>query len=146
MFHVEHISHIFMGIIERIKMYCEYKGITVNKFEVSSGIARGSLRYVKQSIGSEKLSGIIKSFPDLDISWLITGEGSMIKITNTYIKEELKSLDESEHNKIMDRINLMPSDTNLILFYEKAIEEKDKEILKLQAENFMLKKKEQKNL
>lgn len=146
MFHVEHISHLFMGIIERIKMYCKYKGITVNKFEISSGIARGSLRYVKQSIGSEKLSGIIKAFPDLDISWLITGEGPMIKITSTYIEEDLKSLNESEHDKITDRINLMPGDTDLILFYEKAIEEKDKEILRLQAENFMLKKKEQKNL
>lgn len=83
MFHVKHISHTHMEITERIKMYTEYKGITVNKFEVSSGIARGSLRYIKQSIGSEKLSGIIKAFPDLNISWLITGEGEMIKGVNS---------------------------------------------------------------
>lgn len=83
MFHVKHIAHIDMEITERIKMYTEYKGITVNKFEVSSGIARGSLRYIKQSIGSEKLSGIIKAFPDLNISWLITGEGEMLKESNS---------------------------------------------------------------
>lgn len=67
------------GIIERIKEFIDYKGITVNKFETSSGIARGYLARLKGSVGSDKLNNILAAFPELSSDWLLTGNGPMLK-------------------------------------------------------------------
>ena len=67
------------GIIERIKKFIDYKAITVNKFEVNSGIARGYIAKLKGSVGSDKLNGIMIAYPELNIDWLITGKGDMLK-------------------------------------------------------------------
>lgn len=67
------------GIVERINKFIDYKGITVNKFETSSGLARGYLARLKGSVGSDKLNSICMTFPELSIEWLITGKGKMLK-------------------------------------------------------------------
>lgn len=91
---MEHISHTCMNITDRIKIYAGYKGISINHFEVKSDIARGSLRYVKQSIGSEKIANIMKAFPDLNVSWLITGEGNMINAIQDESREDFLCSDK----------------------------------------------------
>ena len=67
------------GIVERIIKFIDYKGITINKFETSSGLARGYLARLKGSVGSDKLNNICITFPELSIEWLITGKGEMLK-------------------------------------------------------------------
>ena len=130
---------------EKIQKYIDFKGITIYKLEGSVGLSNGYWGKIK-SISADVLIKIARAYPDISAEWLLRGDGSMIKTNSISIEKELEHLNDSEQNKIAERINSMPGDSDIILFYEQAIGEKDKEILKLQAENFMLKKKEQKNL
>ncbi len=68
--------------IERISAYLTYKIITLHKFEqtvhLSNGYFQKQLRN-KGSIGSDILIKIADNYNDLDIIWVLTGEGNMLK-------------------------------------------------------------------
>lgn len=67
-----------MGIIERIKQFADYQGVSLRRFCETVGIANGSFTKVK-SVGSENLLKIFYAYPEINLEWLITGEGAMIK-------------------------------------------------------------------
>ena len=66
-----------MGIIERIKQFAEYKEVSMRRFCEIAGIANGGFTKVK-SVGSENLLKIFNAFPDVNLTWLITGKGDML--------------------------------------------------------------------
>ena len=134
-----------LNIKEKITQYLRFKGISDYRLEKSLEVSKGYWNKAKNP-SSDILCKICGIYTDISAEWLLRGDGSMIKTNSISIEKELEHLNDSEQNKIAERINSMPGDSDIILFYEQAIGEKDKEILKLQAENFMLKKKEQKNL
>ena len=68
-------------ILERIKQYIDYKGISVAAFEKSIGMSNASFgKSLKNggAIGTDKLENILSVYPDLNIIWLTTGRGEMI--------------------------------------------------------------------
>lgn len=132
-------------IVDRIKLYANYKGITINKFETSSGMSRGSLRYIKQSIGSDKLVGIMEAFPELNIEWLISGKGDMIKTENA------NSLNQKEEEKLSNLLNNLSKSSNtedaadIILGLSRTIAKMDKDMQQIidkkqRLEKFLLEK------
>ena len=68
-----------MEIKDRISKFIQYKNITIAEFERNVSLANGYIKKFKGSIGSDKLNNIISYYPDININWLITGEGSMLK-------------------------------------------------------------------
>lgn len=66
---------------ERILKFIEYKGISVNAFEKSIGKSTNYVRNSK-SFTSNVLAKIMVTYPELSIEWLITGKGSMLKVSN----------------------------------------------------------------
>ena len=72
-----------MNILDRINLFVQYKEITINKFEITAGLTRGSLRNIKQSIGSEKIALIMQAIPELSIEWLILGDGDGRNMLNS---------------------------------------------------------------
>lgn len=62
----------------RIKQFLEYKGISKNKFYVQTGLSVGFLDS-GNSLVVDKLKKIINTYPDMNLEWVVTGEGSMIK-------------------------------------------------------------------
>ena len=67
-----------MGSIERISQFREHLGIGQTAFEVNVGVAKGYFSKVK-TLGSDKIIGIYEKYPQLNIEWLITGNGYMVK-------------------------------------------------------------------
>ena len=68
--------------IDRLIQFIEFAGISARQFDISIGAANGyTLRMKKNhaSIGSDVIENIIKTYPQLDVVWLLTGEGNMIK-------------------------------------------------------------------
>lgn len=63
---------------EKIKQFLEYKGISKNKFYVQTGLSVGFLDS-GNSLGVDRLRTIVNIYPDLNIEWVVTGEGSMTK-------------------------------------------------------------------
>ena len=67
------------SIKQRLLSYIDNKGITVREFERACGMSNGYVRGIDTAIGERKLKSISLQFPELNISWLLTGEGEMLK-------------------------------------------------------------------
>lgn len=120
-----------MGIIERINMFRDYLRIGQTAFEVNVGVAKGYFSKVK-TLGSDKVVSIHERYPQLNIEWLITGEGDMI-VSDEYTrhqKENSKS-DIPHYEEIADKENSRQIDNS-------TIEELKAEIVALKAENSVL--------
>ena len=75
-----------MGIQERLRKYIEVKSLTPKQFEQISGLSNGSFSKLSDNTRRSTVNRISIAFPDLNTSWLLTGEGEMLKQ-----KEEVKS-------------------------------------------------------
>ena len=67
--------------INRIVEFINHKGMSVRQFDISIGAANGyTLRMEKNnaSVGSDVIERIVKTYPKLNLVWLITGKGSML--------------------------------------------------------------------
>lgn len=68
--------------IHRIKQYLDYKGIRVSAMERVVGMSNGSFASQMKkdkTIGVDKLENILNRYRDINVEWLMTGEGDMIK-------------------------------------------------------------------
>lgn len=65
---------------ERLKEFLTYKDIGQNKFADNVGISAGYINNLKDSIGSKIINKISGAYPELNIDWLLTGEGNMLKV------------------------------------------------------------------
>ena len=76
-----HIFFYFDMIKERLFKVAETEGLSVRKLEEACGLGRGNISNMSTegSIGSDKLSKIIDTFPHLNVEWILTGRGEMYK-------------------------------------------------------------------
>ncbi len=71
-----------MKAIERIYQYLEYKGLKPTVFEKEIGLSSGYLSVQKKrnaDIGETIVNKINDNCRDINITWLLTGEGEMLK-------------------------------------------------------------------
>ena len=71
-------------MLNRLKKYIDYKGISVSAFEKSIGMSNASFgKSLKNggSIGGDKLEKILSVYPDINAEWLLSGGGEMLKST-----------------------------------------------------------------
>ena len=66
-------------IKERLTAYLRYKGINKSEFGRIIGVSNAYISSIRKSIQPDKAEKIASSFPDLNIAWLMTGEGEMVK-------------------------------------------------------------------
>lgn len=71
-----------MRKIDRFLKYLEYKGITENKATKECGLSQGLLHQAKtgkSDLGYKTIDKILDKYQDINDSWLLHGEGEMIK-------------------------------------------------------------------
>lgn len=84
-------------ILDRIKEYIDKKGITIAAFERSVGMSNASFgKSLKggKAIGTDKLENILTIYQDINPSWLLTGEGNMLRLESEK-KEKLPSVNQT---------------------------------------------------
>lgn len=64
---------------ERLIAFIDYKGITKNKFENLCGLGKRYVSNISRSISPDVVKKISLTFPDLNMGWVMTGEGEMLK-------------------------------------------------------------------
>lgn len=117
-----------MKPIERIAVFLHFKSISPHSFERNIHLSNGY--YAKQlknlgSVGSDILIKIHDYFPDLNILWVLTGEGQMIledasKVNNA-ILDDFSFRYESENKKIksmesdLEKLNTLIKDKEKII-------------------------------
>ncbi|MEN9701440.1 MAG: hypothetical protein RIR55_760 [Bacteroidota bacterium] len=117
-----------MKPIERIAVYLQFKTISPHAFERNIHLSNGY--YSKQlknlgSVGSDILIKIHHHFPDLNILWVLTGEGQMILEdplkTNHLQLDEFSFRYESENKKLKNMESDLEKLNTLIKDKEKII-------------------------
>ena len=71
-----------MCIIERIYQLIDYKKDSVYKISNEIGVSNGyfsKTKAKKGSVGGDIIEKIVNYYTDVNVEWLITGEGSMLK-------------------------------------------------------------------
>lgn len=68
-------------IKNRILQYIDYKNISKYKFYQKTGITRGVLDK-ESGISEENIAKFIAYSDDIDLNWLLTGKGEMLKTDN----------------------------------------------------------------
>jgi len=79
--------------------FIKYSGLSARQFDLSIGASNGyTLRMSKNraSIGSDVIENILKTYPDLNVVWLLTGEGPMLKSQQ---EEEILDFDKLSPEK-----------------------------------------------
>lgn len=64
---------------DRLEYYIAHKGLSVRRFEILIGASNGYVSNIKLNITPAKQKQIQSAFPDLNMSWVLTGEGEMLR-------------------------------------------------------------------
>ncbi len=109
---------------KRLLLFIDYKGITKNKFYTETGVSNGVLDK-KSGLSLETVEKIISVYPELNLDWLVTGKGFMIKLAptmeqlapvNPAASKESTITHDSEPEEILVRSNsLNETNTDLTL-------------------------------
>jgi len=99
-----------MKPIERIEIFMHFKKITPHAFEQKIDLSNGYFsKQLKNlgSVGSDILIKIYLAYPELDILWILTGEGQMLKLAeqesqqiDNIILEDFTNKYTSENKKL----------------------------------------------
>ncbi len=68
--------------IDRLMQFIKHAGLSARQFDLSIGASNGyTLRMKKNnaSVGSDVIENILRVYPQLNVVWLLTGNGSMLK-------------------------------------------------------------------
>jgi transcriptional regulator with XRE-family HTH domain len=102
---------------DRLKQVIDYYDITTNSFSQKIGVSEGAIRKVllqNTTLRSDTLDKISQNFTDINIDWLVTGRGEMLRKDNTTITAN------SDENV-----------SRLITILENTLKEKDSQINRL---------------
>ncbi len=76
-----------MGLKERLLQFIDNKGLTVQEFELRTGLSNGAVSKMGDNTRMATLDKISIVFPDLDIDWLRTGKREdVVKTSISYTK------------------------------------------------------------
>ncbi|WP_299677569.1 hypothetical protein [uncultured Dokdonia sp.] len=68
-----------MNVNDRAKLFVKSQEITMKTFERSINASNGYMNNITRSISLEKIALIVQKYPLLNIEWLLTGKGDMLK-------------------------------------------------------------------
>ena len=114
-------------MIQRLKQFIEYKGVSVRKFCQICGITPSTIQTAitkNTSISTDKVELIAQNFRDLNMNWLFLGVGSMINEQN---------FDHTEPQPKAQKNTKIDENSNILVL------ELIRQIKELTAENAVLK-------
>ena len=109
----------------RLKAFIDHLCTSITAFEARIGVSKGALaKPIKngKTVGVEVLEKIFNEYPDVNLEWLVAGEGAMLKDVNVTIAAS----DPDE--------NVTLSKDEYIDLQRKALQNQDERIAELERE------------
>jgi hypothetical protein len=125
-----------MRVVDRLLQYLTHKNLSPYVFEKTCGIANGYLNKQakgKGTIGSNIIEKITARYKDLNITWLLTGEGQMLA-THFYVQSDQISTVAEKETVYETQQNTIKALREKILILENALVDKDKIIRLLEKQ------------
>ncbi len=88
-----------MSLNKRTKTFVKSQQITIKAFEESINASNGYINNITRSISLEKIDLIVEKYPILNIEWLLTGKGDMLKPLSALSEPELQYVKEDEKTR-----------------------------------------------
>ncbi len=83
-----------MNVKSRLLEFVAYTQMSKRKFQEKIGVSNSYIQNISESIGADVMNRISIQYPELNITWLLTGEGEMLK--KTVESNIASSLDKKE--------------------------------------------------
>ena len=121
-------------IKERLIKIAEYQGVSILNFEKICGLNRGNISNMGENseIGSEKLSKISETFPEINSEWLLTGKGNMLKNENENAQTSSQNVVLNAGSRNKDNTILLGNQTkNDFSSFKEVVTQKNEQIEKI---------------
>ncbi|WP_010664034.1 phage repressor [Marinilabilia salmonicolor] len=76
-----------MSVKERLKTFIRYRGVGERQFCRTIGVSESFVSAMRKSLQPDKITSILHQYPELNINWLLTGEGTMVQKSHARLKE-----------------------------------------------------------
>lgn len=128
------MSALGLKVKERLLSYIKYKKLSNLAFEKACGLSNGYIRNFKGNLGNDKLTDILTAFPELNESWLLYGEGDMLKGDTSVSSTGDNTIQVTGNNVDMRNINQSKNtgDAKRVKELEQRIEELTEDKRRLQ--------------
>lgn len=95
---------------ERLNKYLEIKGISKGQFYRDTALNRGLIDSDKlhQELSSDKIATIVATYKDIDLHWLITGNGDMIKSVIPHEHTYITHINQSKVSEKVEEVQYVP--------------------------------------
>ena len=93
-----------MGVKERLTEFLNYKGISKTEFGRKIGVSSAYVSSIRRSIDKEKVKSIALNFPDLNIDWLLYGDGEMFRPYHPHYVFDAENKDQTQKIPIYDLV------------------------------------------
>ena len=68
-----------MSVNKRLKEFIKSQNMTISHYEKEISVSNGYVNSISKGVGGEVLLNILEKSPNLNIEWLLTGKGEMLK-------------------------------------------------------------------
>ena len=86
-----------MTVKDRLKLFCRESGMPISVFEKSINVSNGYINSISKGLGIDILNTIIEKYSNLNIEWVLSGKGNMLKTSHEDSK--LSSLEVVKSHK-----------------------------------------------
>lgn len=93
-----------------VKIYCK---MGQNSFEKHCGMPNGTINAIRDGISTKTLAKIMIAYPELNLDWLILGEGEMLKNSPILTQNENDEDLPIQSDKTHQNSNLAPNQGEL---------------------------------
>ena len=93
---------------QRLLAFLTYKQIGQTKFEALCGLSRGLINNMKGSLSTATATKIANKCPELNMDWLLTGEGEMLKNSEP-VQVDFGSSSTDQSDQLFHTVPLVPT-------------------------------------
>ena len=92
-----------MTVKDRLKLFCKESGMPISVFEKSINVSNGYINSISKGLGIDILNTIIEKYSNLNIEWVLSGKGNMLKTSHEDSKLSSLEVTRSHNPKYVEK-------------------------------------------